>query len=197
MAMAQAVRVTFQSSEIGDVSLLPKKGMKARVAGGVGSTHNLAVIVQAGRKNTKRFSVSAEVAQVSRLTVLPQNSVKRREIVPLNRIERPAGPGAAHNLAQVIDRECDPVRVAGNGGQLSCTSEPDLVQMTGLNSMICGDTDAPGQVESISPFSAVPAAMPKSLIFIAAPLLPSLPELLRSLGSATMVPFCQTNGAQV
>ena len=57
--------------------------------------------------------------------------------------------------------------------------------------------DAPGQVESNSPFSAVPAAMPKSLIFNAAPLLPSLPELLRTLGSAIMVPFCHRNGAQV
>ena len=39
-----------------------------------------------------------------------------------------------------------------------------LAQMTGLNSIVCGETVAPGQVESVSPFSAVPAIMPKSLI---------------------------------
>ena len=69
--------------------------------------------------------------------------------------------------------------------------------MTGLNSMLCAETGSPGQLESDSPFSAVPAAMPKSLICNAAPLLPSVPALLRNLGSATMEPFCEINGTQV
>src|ERR1035438_2364704 len=69
--------------------------------------------------------------------------------------------------------------------------------MTGLNSMVCGETDAPGQVESTSPFSAVPVITPKSLFLSAPPLLPSLPELFRSLGSATIVPCCHRKGTQV
>ena len=79
----------------------------------------------------------------------------------------------------------------------TCDQGKGFIQMTGLNSMVCGETDAPGQVESTSPFSAVPAIMPKSLIWSAAPLLPSVPALLRSLGSATMAPFCQRKGTQV
>jgi hypothetical protein len=39
--------------------------------------------------------------------------------------------------------------------------------------------------------------MPKSLILKAAPLLPSAPALLRSLGSAIIEPFCHRNGTQV
>src|SRR5271155_3277452 len=72
-----------------------------------------------------------------------------------------------------------------------------LDQMTGLNSIFCGVMDAPGQVESTSPFSAVPTTMPKSLFLNAAPLLPSVPALFCSLGSAAMVPFCHKNGTQV
>jgi len=72
-----------------------------------------------------------------------------------------------------------------------------FIQRTDLNSMVCGETDAPGHVESASPFSAVPAAIPKSLILSAAPLLPSVPALFRSLGSATMAPFCHRKGTQV
>ena len=42
----EAVRVTRQGSKIGDVPLLPEKGMKALVAGGVGFSHNLPAIVE-------------------------------------------------------------------------------------------------------------------------------------------------------
>src|SRR5579863_7101858 len=69
--------------------------------------------------------------------------------------------------------------------------------MTGLNSMVWGETAAPGQVESTSAFSAVPATIPKSLTCSATPLLPSVPALLRSLGSANVTPFCHRKGTQV
>src|ERR1017187_1477678 len=91
--------------------------------------------------------------------------------------------GSPSTVASFWMRTCD----QGNG----------FIQMTGLNSMVCGEMEAPAQVESTSPFSAVPATMPKSLICNAAPLLPSVPPLLRSLGRATMGPFCHRNGTQV
>src|SRR5580704_6613911 len=85
----RAVRIAGQSSEIGDVALLPEKTMKACVAGGVRSSHNLPVIVQAGSVDSDKPSVSAKISQVDRVAVR-HNSMKRREIVLLNRIERSA-----------------------------------------------------------------------------------------------------------
>src|ERR1700739_5074476 len=79
----------------------------------------------------------------------------------------------------------------------TCDQGKGFIQTTGLNSIICGETDAPGQVESTSPFSAVPATMPKLLICSAVPLLPSVPSLLRSLGRVTMEPVCHRKGTQV
>src|SRR5271166_2352066 len=85
----------------------------------------------------------------------------------------------------------------GSSWSRTCDQGKGFIQMTGLNSIVCGETDAPGQVESTSPFSAVPATTPKSLICNAAPLLPSVPARFRSLGSSTMAPFCHRKGTHV
>ena len=191
---AQAVRVTLQSSEIGDVSLLPKEGVKACVPLGVRRSHHLPVIVQAVGKDPEKFAISAEVAEIGCLAVLPENSVSGVRLFCSIALKGPQVPVPPTTCPRSLIANAMP---SGLPSTVGSSRTPDLVQMTGLNSMVCGDTDAPGQVESSSAFSAVPAAMPKSLIFIAAPLLPSLPELLRNLGSAIMVPFRQRNGAQV
>src|ERR1700691_1538373 len=92
--------------------------MKACVAGGVRGSHNLPVIIQAGSKYPKKFPISAKVAQVDRVAVPPQNSMKRREIVLLNRIERSAISAGAHSVAEIINRVGNAVRIAVNGGKL-------------------------------------------------------------------------------
>jgi len=51
------------------VALLPEKAMKAGIVCGVGTSHNLPVIVQAGSKDPEELPVSAKVAQVSGLAV--------------------------------------------------------------------------------------------------------------------------------
>jgi hypothetical protein len=73
--------------------------MKACVAGSIGSAHDLAVIIQSGRKDPKSLAISAKVTQIDRIAVLPQDSVKGCEIVLLNRIEGSTGSGAAGRLA--------------------------------------------------------------------------------------------------
>src|ERR1700677_600350 len=85
----------------------------------------------------------------------------------------------------------------GSSWSCACDKGKGFVQMTGLNWMVWGETDAPGHVESISAFSAVPPIAPKEVLTLATPLLPSLPALLRSLGSAIIVPSCHRKGAQV
>ena len=89
--------------------------MKACVASGVRGSHNLPVIVQAGSVDPGKPPVSAKVAQVDGVSVPPQNSMKRREIVLLNRIERSAISAGAHSLAAIVDRERNAVRIAING----------------------------------------------------------------------------------
>ena len=66
-----------------------------------------------------------------------------------------------------------------------------LAQTTGLNSTVCGETVAPGQVESVSPFSAVPAITPKSLISSATPLLPSGPRCFAVSGVPSWFRFAK------
>ena len=200
MAMAELYASPGTGSEVGDAALLPKKTMKACVPRGVRGSHNLPVIVQAGSVDPGKPPVSTKVAQVDRVAVPPQNRMKRREIVLLKRIERSAISAGAHSLAEIVDRECNAVRIAINGRELlDAHRRPrerfhpdDRLELDGLRR-----NGRPGQVESTSPFSAVPATMPKSLISSATPLLPSVPALLRSLGSATMAPFCHRKGTQV
>src|SRR5579863_246563 len=113
-----AVGVTGHSSKIGDVALLPEKSMKARVGSGVRGSHNLAFIVQASGIDAGKSAVSAKVAEVDGVAVAPQNGVKWDQIVLLKHIERPAIPGGADCLAEIVDRVCNTVRIAVNGGKL-------------------------------------------------------------------------------
>ena len=100
------------------MALMPEKSMKACVAGRVRCSHYLPVIVQAGSINPVEFTVSAKVSQVHCLSVPPQDSMKRSEIVLRNRIERAAFSGGAHSFAKIVDGVSNSVRIAGNGGKL-------------------------------------------------------------------------------
>jgi hypothetical protein len=158
----------------------------------------LSAIIESLGEDSEKLSVSAQITKVNGFAVLPQNGMNRYEIVPS--IERSARAGGAYGLAEIIDRRRNAVGIAVNRGQLLDVHRRQgkgFARMTGLNWIICGETDAPGQVESSSPFSAVPATMPKMLFWSATPLRPSSPALFRNLGNSTMEPSCHWKGTQV